>query len=150
MKIHFRLAWAKGPVAPKHFKQTATHVLFMEYLNRLSHFSPAEGRGIDLSKSEEGRPIRWFCHFSKDAKMFSSEELSRVVERMRLDGVREWEIVIGPPDGFTREHLARWRPDVLWSFGPLTLPHELASVVAVEQVYRAFTILSGLPYHSGH
>ena len=82
--------------------------------------------------------------------MFSSEELAKVLERMRRDGIKDWEIVIGPPDGFKKEDLAAWRPDVLWSFGPMTLPHELASVVASEQVYRAFTILAGQPYHSGH
>ena len=82
--------------------------------------------------------------------MFSSEELAHRVEKMRQDGVKEWEIVIGPPDGFTKEHLDAWKPNALWSFGSMTLPHELASVVASEQVYRAFTILSGLPYHSGH
>ncbi len=150
MKIRFRLAWAKGPLAARCFKAVACYELFSEYLKRLGHFTSTEGSGIDLQNAENGRPLRWFCHFSKGAKTFSSEELARAVEKMRHNGVKDWEIVIGPADGFKERDLAAWKPDVLWSFGPMTLPHELASVVAAEQVYRAFTILAGQPYHSGH
>ena len=150
MKIRYRLAWAKGPVASKHFKSSAAYELFSGYLKRLSHFSAAEASGISLDKPESSRAVRWFCHTSKTARPFSSEDLARQTEKMRQISVKEWEIVIGPPDGFTKEHLRDWAPAVLWSFGPLTLPHELAAVVASEQVYRAHTILAGSPYHSGH
>ena len=49
----------------------------------------------------------------------------------------------GLDDEFLRDAAARW------SLGPLTLPHELARVIVLEQVYRAFTILRGEPYHKG-
>ena len=144
------MPWVKGAAVSKHFKSAPCYALFSEYLRRLSHFASAEGFGIDLKKQEPGRPVRWFCHFSEESKAFSSEELAKAVERMRRDGVREWEIVIGPADGFKKDDLGAWRPDVLWSFGPMTLTHEMASVIAAEQVYRAFTILANQPYHIGH
>ncbi len=150
MKIRFRLAWAKGPVATRHFKAAPCYTLFSGYLSRLSHYVPLAATGIDLKAPESSKVLRWFCHTGTSARSFTSEELAKAVKKMQHSGTKEWEIVIGPPDGFKEGDLAAWRPDCLWSFGPLTLPHELASVVAAEQVYRAYTILAGQPYHSGH
>jgi 23S rRNA (pseudouridine1915-N3)-methyltransferase len=55
---------------------------------------------------------------------------------------------VGGPDGFNAE--TRKAANYLLSLGPMTLPHELARVILLEQLYRAFTILKGHPYHSGH
>ena len=55
---------------------------------------------------------------------------------------------IGPADGFTQE--TRHEADLAISFGKITLSHELARVVLLEQLYRGFTILHGHPYHAGH
>jgi 23S rRNA (pseudouridine1915-N3)-methyltransferase len=55
---------------------------------------------------------------------------------------------IGGADGFSPE--ARAATQQIISLGKMTLAHELARVVLLEQVYRAFTILKGHPYHSGH
>ena len=49
----------------------------------------------------------------------------------------------------TEEDRRVLKPDFMWSFGPQTLPHDLAAVIAAEQVYRAFSILNNLPYHRG-
>ena len=68
-----------------------------------------------------------------------------------LDGLAQQEhivLAIGPADGWSAP--ARARASLLLSFGPITLPHELARVVLAEQLYRALTILAGHPYHSGH
>ena len=55
--------------------------------------------------------------------------------------------MVGGSNGLDPSLLAR--ADSRWSLGPLTLPHELARVVVFEQLYRAFTILRGEPYHKG-
>ena len=55
---------------------------------------------------------------------------------------------VGGADGFTME--TKSAASRLISLGKITLPHDLARVVLLEQIYRAFTILKGHPYHSGH
>jgi 23S rRNA (pseudouridine1915-N3)-methyltransferase len=55
---------------------------------------------------------------------------------------------IGGADGFSAD--ARSQAQYVFSLGKMTLAHELARVVLLEQLYRAFTILKGHPYHSGH
>ena len=148
--IRFRLGWARGPLARKHYKNAFCHALFSEYLQRIAYFTPCSASGADLAGKLESKTKVWFCHTSKDSKILSSEALARELDKWNQSAARDLEIVIGPADGFSREDLALWKPDLLWSFGPMTLPHELASVVAAEQIYRAFTILKGLPYHASH
>ena len=63
-------------------------------------------------------------------------------------GAQQIVFAIGPADGWSKD--ARGRAQLLLSFGPLTLAHALARVVLAEQLYRAFTILAGHPYHAGH
>jgi 23S rRNA (pseudouridine1915-N3)-methyltransferase len=75
---------------------------------------------------------------------WSSEELARRLDDWRL-AARPVTFVIGGSHGLAPALLAR--ADDRWSLGRLTLPHELARVVVVEQLYRGFTILRGEPYH---
>jgi 23S rRNA (pseudouridine1915-N3)-methyltransferase len=77
---------------------------------------------------------------------WNSRELARQVERWLLDS-RPVGLLIGGSQGLDPSLLAR--ANARWSLGPLTLPHELARVVVYEQLYRAFTILRGEPYHKG-
>jgi 23S rRNA (pseudouridine1915-N3)-methyltransferase len=149
MKIRFRLGWAKGKAAAKHFKSAAAFELFSEYLGRISRYTPAEASGLDAASPEKEGTL-WFCHTAKDARPLSSEELARELEKLRQRGVRVWNIAVGGADGFTQQDVTAWKPEKIWNFGPMTLPHELAAVVAAEQVYRAFTILANQPYHGGH
>jgi len=83
---------------------------------------------------------------ARDGTAWSSRELSRQVERW-LVASHPVSLVIGGSQGLDPSLLAR--ASARWSLGPLTLPHELARVVVIEQLYRAFTILKGGPYHKG-
>jgi 23S rRNA (pseudouridine1915-N3)-methyltransferase len=82
----------------------------------------------------------------QDGDSWSSEELAEQVSAWREDG-RDRAVVIGGANGVT--DLLRQRATASWSLGPLTLPHELARVIVLEQLYRAGTILRGEPYHKG-
>ena len=75
-----------------------------------------------------------------DGKSLSSEEFSDWLEERRMDG-RDLCFVIGGPKGLDLE------ADERMSFGPMTLPHQLARVVLLEQLYRAHKILAREPYH---
>ncbi len=79
---------------------------------------------------------------------FASEALARWVGARRDGGQQTLIFAIGPASGWSDG--ARKRAQTLLSLGPMTLPHELARLVLAEQIYRAFTILAGHPYHTGH
>jgi 23S rRNA (pseudouridine1915-N3)-methyltransferase len=77
---------------------------------------------------------------ASDGRALSSEELSDWLEERRRDG-RDVCFVIGGPKGLELE------ADMRLSLGPMTLPHQLARVVLLEQLYRAHKILAREPYH---
>jgi 23S rRNA (pseudouridine1915-N3)-methyltransferase len=78
--------------------------------------------------------------------LWTSEQVAERLDDWRLSA-RDRALVIGGADGIGRA--VRERADETWSLGRLTLPHELARVVVIEQLYRAGTILRGEPYHRG-
>ncbi|MCP3775214.1 23S rRNA (pseudouridine(1915)-N(3))-methyltransferase RlmH [Paenibacillus sp. MZ04-78.2] len=80
-----------------------------------------------------------------DGKPLSSEELARQVQDLATYGRSHMAFVIGGSLGLAPEVLAR--ADLKLSFGRMTLPHQLMRLVLVEQVYRAFKIMRGEPYH---
>ncbi|HEV2803253.1 MAG TPA: 23S rRNA (pseudouridine(1915)-N(3))-methyltransferase RlmH [Pyrinomonadaceae bacterium] len=75
---------------------------------------------------------------------WSSPELAAQVERWQTEGKKEIAFVVGGHLGVSGELKAK--ADVRWSLSRLTLTHEMARVVLVEQLYRAYTIMHGLPY----
>lgn len=77
-------------------------------------------------------------------KPWSTEQLSRQLESWQMLG-ENVSLLIGGPDGLSPDCLGRARQR--WSLSPLTLPHPLVRVVLAEQLYRAWTLLAGHPYH---
>ncbi|HEY0163291.1 MAG TPA: 23S rRNA (pseudouridine(1915)-N(3))-methyltransferase RlmH [Edaphobacter sp.] len=81
-------------------------------------------------------------------KQLSSVQFAEHLRSLQDTGHQDLVFCIGPADGFSAASLKR--ANLLLSFGPMTLPHQMAALVLSEQLYRAFTILAGHPYHSGH
>ena len=131
-----------------------------DYLKRLSRFARCEVVELRESASgdertcveEEGKRI--LGALASDAltvlldvegtTSWSSRELAAQVEAWQGRSVREVAFVVGGHLGVSEE--VRGRADVRWSLSRLTLTHELARVLLLEQLYRAYTITRGLPY----
>ncbi len=146
--------WIKSKRPPKSaFKLPGAAELFGLYVDRLKAYCDAEVVQTDAAQLASRGPGEklWLCERIKGRPTLrSSEEVAQELQSCRLAGVKKIWVVIGPPDGISAEEMTRIRPDVIWSFGPATYPHELATVMMSEQLYRGWTILAGHPYHLGH
>lgn len=78
-------------------------------------------------------------------KLLSSPEIANFIKLKTNNGISEISFVIGGSNGLSQNF--KNRADLVLSFGKITFPHQLFRVVLLEQIYRAFTILEGLPYH---
>lgn len=78
-------------------------------------------------------------------KQVSSPDVSNALDAFALEGASNLAFVIGGSCGVSAN--VRQRTQARWSFGRITLPHNLARVVLLEQIYRAFKISRGEPYH---
>ncbi|HJR07009.1 MAG TPA: 23S rRNA (pseudouridine(1915)-N(3))-methyltransferase RlmH [Pyrinomonadaceae bacterium] len=103
-----------------------------EESKRIASALAARSDGVTVLLDVEGRAL------------WSSQELAAQVERWQLEGKKEIAFVIGGHLGVAPE--LKSKADVRWSLSRLTLTHEMARVVLVEQLYRAYTIMHGLPY----
>jgi len=121
-----------------------------DYLGRLRVFAKVECHFIKTSPHLHERMLELSdgCHrvlLDERGKTFASRAFSAEIQKLRNRSVSRLALLIGGSDGW--DEVTRSRADLLWSLGPQTLQHELALLVALEQVYRAETILAGTPYH---
>lgn len=134
-----------------------------EYIKRLGAYAkvemrevadidPAKAGGVDAARNREGSeilaalsPRTHVILLAIEGKERSSEEFSARLDELMLRGKSDIAFVIGGSDGVNDE--VRARADETLSFGRITLPHNLARVVLLEQVYRACKISRGEPYH---
>lgn len=152
--MRLRLIWV-GKTRNEHLR-----ALVEDYLKRLSRFARCEVTELRESGAsderacieEEGKRI--VGALASDAlavlldvrgrTVWSSEELAAQIEEWQTRSVKEAAFIVGGHLGVSEE--VRRRAQLSWSLSRLTLTHEMARVVLVEQLYRAHTIMRGLPY----
>jgi 23S rRNA (pseudouridine1915-N3)-methyltransferase len=123
------------------------HVLEQEVREASRAPNTAVQRAEEAARLEVKIPDRTtVVALAREGVGWSSRELARQLEGWLLQG-RPLAFVIGGSSGLNSSVIAR--ASARWSLGPLTFPHELARVILCEQLYRAFTILRGEPYHKG-
>lgn len=150
--MRIRFIWP-GKTKDEHLR-----ALVAEYLKRLTRFvrcevvETRETAGTDpASMAKESRRIldaipagSVTVLLDVKGREWNSPELADEVRRWENDSTKEVAIVIGGPEGVSSEVAARAQKR--WRLSRLTLTHEMARVVTVEQLYRAYTINRGLPY----
>lgn len=126
-----------------------------DYIGRSTRYADAElrefqdeSRLLDWVEAAARRTRPMLMIADSQGEQLDSEAIAAMVGRFRDSGVQTLVMAVGPANGWSGQ--GRKRADRIVAFGRVTLPHELAAVVAAEQIYRAFTILAGHPYHCGH
>jgi len=144
--MKFRFVWV-GKTKDKNWR-----ALQEEYLQRLSHFVKFEIIEIkDDSKEIESKRIlekvnqsSFVCLLDVKGRSISSQDLAREIEKWHNHGLKEIAFVIGGAEGVSAEVVEKANFSLSLSF--LTFTHEMARVVLLEQLYRAYTIINGFTY----
>lgn len=136
-------------------KDRAIAALTEQYLQRIQPYAAIEGIVLrdeaDLVRKFESRKApaeSTLVLMDSRGQEFSSEQFAKFLGDYQDRNPLPLVFAIGAADGFSDETRSGARQVI--SLGKMTLAHELARVVLLEQVYRAFTILKRHPYHSGH
>lgn len=138
-------------------KEPAIASLTEEYLKRISRYAdvesiPLRDEAALLEMCGRARGSRaakaTLALLDSRGKEFSSEEFARFLGDCQDRNPLPLVFAIGAADGFSADVRSAAQHTI--SLGKMTLAHELARVVLLEQLYRAFTILKGHPYHRGH
>lgn len=148
--MRFRFVWV-GKTKDKNWR-----ALKEDYLQRLSHFVKFEITEIKDIAAQDSLEIEskrilenvnqssFVCLLDVKGRSISSHELAAELEKWQNRGLKEIVFVIGGAKGVSSEVVEKANYSLSLSF--LTLTHEMARVVLVEQLYRAFTIIKGFPY----
>lgn len=141
MKI---LVLVVGRLKEAHFQAAES-----DYLSRLKHYAPVELREVkdEAALLAALPPKGKLIALDERGENLSSQEIATriIASEEQHGGGAPLTFAIGGADGFSPA--VRTRAARLLAFGRITLPHRLARVVLLEQLYRAYTILRGEPYH---
>ncbi len=125
-----------------------------EYIKRIKKFATVEVREVAECRTveEEGQkllslvpPNSWLCVLDVAGAALSSEDFAKKIAAFNLDGVSNLTFAIGGAFGLSEE--LRRAAAFRLSLSEMTFTHQMARLVLVEQIYRAFKINRGEPYH---
>ncbi|WP_339198150.1 23S rRNA (pseudouridine(1915)-N(3))-methyltransferase RlmH [Aeribacillus sp. FSL k6-2211] len=152
---------AIGKLKEKYLKQGID-----EYLKRLSSYAKVDiielpdekapeqisPQEMELIKNKEGERIlakipsdAYVIALAIEGKMKSSEEFAHSIDKLATYGKSKIAFLIGGSLGLSKEVMKR--ADEALSFSKMTFPHQLMRLILLEQIYRAFRIMRGEPYH---
>ncbi len=132
--------------------------LVRAYLDRCSPFARCQSQAFRTEEAlfawlgrQAGRTAPVAVLLDSRGRQMTSEALAAWLGARRDGGAQHIVFAAGPADGWSEDARAHASASGgLLSLGPMTLAHSLARLVIAEQIYRAFTILTGHPYHVGH
>lgn len=129
--------------------------IVQNYLERSSALARCRMEGfrseeafLDFLDKQQGRTPAIAVLLDSRGRQMTSEAFAAWIGARRDEGTQHVVFAVGPASGWS--DAARKRAQLLLSFGQMTIAHALARLVMAEQIYRACTILTGHPYHSGH
>jgi 23S rRNA (pseudouridine1915-N3)-methyltransferase len=150
--MKLRVVWI---AAKSKSKEPAYDSLTAEYVARIAKFQALEASSLadddallKLADRKSQRTVPLLVLLDSRGKEMTSEQFAQWIEAQQANDVQQIIFAIGPADGFNDE--VRRAANASMSLGKMTLAHELARVVLLEQIYRAFTIIRKHPYHCGH
>jgi 23S rRNA (pseudouridine1915-N3)-methyltransferase len=155
--MKFRFLW------PRSIADAELVSVIDRYLNRIKHFYPIEVKEVPVERGRQGEQ-RGSIMRAQSARLMEaipeegytvvldergramdSLKFAKWLERMTIDQPHGVTFVLGGDVGL--DEAVRKRADLLLSLSAMTLPHQLARVVLLEQIYRACTLMRNIPYH---
>lgn len=150
--------WSLGRENEKHFAAAIDH-----YLKQLNYYNPASLHTFQLSKKEATtdpalmkareaelilkrlQPGQQLIVLDERGKQLTSPQWAQQLQQFMNQSTRSLVFLIGGAYGVADS--VQQKANQTWSLGPLVFPHQLVRLVLAEQLYRAFSILQGSPYH---
>tara|TARA_B100000780_G_C21125477_1_gene456562 strand:- start:4824 stop:5300 length:477 start_codon:yes stop_codon:yes gene_type:complete len=142
--------WIKAGIEEyaKRMKRYGRFVL-VETPNLKNKFAKADSKRVmkeeAILQSKALESVDYLVLLDEHGKQYTSVGLSTQIQKLQVRGLKHVAFLIGGPYGF--DPSIKSRANELWALGPLTFPHQLIRIFAVEQIYRAHTIIKGEPYH---
>lgn len=137
-------------VVEEYSKRLQRYVVFN--MVEIPDIKKTKSTSIYLQKKKEGELVLSKINnsgemhlFDEKGKLYSSKEFATFIEKKIMQGLKELVFVIGGPYGFSEELKNQANSKI--SLSKMTFSHQMVRILCVEQIYRAFTILNGEPYH---